>query len=215
MTIEFPYKRLYGFIGAERSGKDKIADFLTETRSFEQYAFADQIKEEFGIAKEDFEASKIAGNITDLRKRLWDFSAKKKEKDPLYFIRKVIDKAQKSIKSIVITDIRTGEELSEFIKMDDKSCICTVYWIRTHKDDEIDKYGYIKGSKLKALEVYNTKDIKSIINREHDGLYNLYKKMDKFFFIEDIIDLFRLNHKTTDIKEYIQQFNIQAKQERH
>src|SRR5690242_14178452 len=112
--VVFPKKRIFGLIGAPRSGKDTVANYLQETRNFGAMAFADKIKEEFGISKEDFEAAKIAGNIEDLRKKLWDFSAVKKKIDPLYFIKKVMDEANSYQKSTVITDIRTLDELEAF-----------------------------------------------------------------------------------------------------
>jgi len=74
--IAFPFKRIYGLVGAMRTGKDSVANFLIETRGFKQIAFADQIKEEFGISKEDFEAAKIAGNIEELRSTDFAFSSK-------------------------------------------------------------------------------------------------------------------------------------------
>ena len=45
--IGVPFKRAFGLVGAVRSGKDSVANFLVETRGFVPLAFADQIKEEF------------------------------------------------------------------------------------------------------------------------------------------------------------------------
>jgi adenylate kinase family enzyme len=193
MKTGFPYKRVFGLIGAPRSGKGSVANFLTETRNFKQMAFADQIKEEFGINKEDFEAAKIAGNIKELRDELWAFSASKKKEDPMYFINKIVEKALYSNNSVVITDIRTPEEYQvmwncfpEFIRR--------VYWIKRAGLDEMDN-GYLKESKLKVDYIEKFRPgVRNIYNSENGGLYEFFRHLDNFFLKEDICDIYLADH---------------------
>lgn len=216
MTVAFPFRRVFGLVGAMRTGKDSVANFLSETRGFKQMAFADQIKEEFGVSKEDFEAAKIAGNIEELRSRLWAFSADKKKDDPNYFIKKVVEKAEKSEQSIVITDIRTEEELSAFYNIDSR--IKRVYWIRGDCDGEIDENGLLAGSKLKeevvanclspSLTVYDTR----CIHNEKTGLYAFYRQLDRYFFHEDIEDIRSDLMLSNNVKAYTDQFEIKLKE---
>ena len=91
--IDYPHKKIYGLLGAPRAGKDTVAKYLQESRNFVSLAFADKIKEEYGLNKADFESAKISGHIDELRKDLWDFSDSKKKDDPLYFISQVLDDA--------------------------------------------------------------------------------------------------------------------------
>lgn len=211
--IDFPFKRIYGLIGANRCGKSQVANFLTETRGFVQIAFADQIKKEFGISPEDFEAAKIAGNIEELRERLWAFSAEKKKQDPEYFIKKVINIALDAEKPVVITDIRTVEELGAFTHIQKApNDIQRVYWIRPRAEIEIDEKGFILGSKLtlEDIEDYRAVDlpnyeIRDIDNADQKGMYQFFRYLDFQFFHEDILDL--VSHKH-ELIPYMKQFDI-------
>lgn len=191
--IEFPFKRVFGLIGSPRCGKDRVADFLTETRDFIQLAFADQIKEEFGISKEDFEAAKIAGNIQELRNKLWAFSAEKKKDDQMYFINKVVEKAKNSKQSVVITDIRTPQEFyimwgcfPEIIRR--------VYWVRRKDNVEVEN-GKLKESELEIdyINKFKNHGIKYITN-DTNGLYGFFRHLDEFFLQEDICDIYLADH---------------------
>jgi hypothetical protein len=205
--IAFARKRIFGLIGAPRSGKDEIAKYLIETRGFEALAFADQVKEEFGISKEDFEAAKIAGNIEELREKLWNFSAKIREKEPLHFIKNVIDKANKTSKSVVITDIRTKDEFDEVFF----ASAARIYWV-IRGDVKFDN-GLLPGSKLteSTIKGYLNEDAWShpirTINNTAEGIYYLYQDLDKFFFLEDVKDLL---HTSTEegIVQYLEQYDV-------
>jgi len=210
--------RVFGLIGAVRVGKGSVANFLTETRGFKQIAFADQIKEEFGISKADFEAAKIAGNIEELRSKLWEFSAAKKKDDPLYFIKKVIDKAQNYDGNVIITDIRTEQELIGFynIKCASLTKLKRVYWVRGDPKQEIDKNDKINGSKLLSSTIahyinISKCDLRPIYNN-NDGLYAFYQQLDKFFFIEDVEDIQNNQIFKDDIRLYLGQFEIKLKE---
>lgn len=212
--IVFPFKRIFGLVGAPRAGKDSVAKFLEETREFKAVAFADRIKEEFGITKEDFEAAKIAGNIEELRDRLWEFSAQKKKVDPLYFINLVVNDTLASEHSTVITDIRTQEELEAV------QSIGRVYWVSHVARGDEDESGMLCGSKLNFNNLMNQLHKEStirLINNDDRGLFRFYKRLDKFFFMEDIMDLsdspsdkYHKQEKRGAMMSYMEQFEVRT-----
>jgi hypothetical protein len=203
--IRFPYKRVFGCIGAQRSGKDTVAEYLHETRGFTVLAFADQIKEEFGISRDDFESAKLTGQIERLRQELWDFSAGIRKDDPNHFIRGVIEKVEAASESVIVTDIRTMDEL---LAMCGCSIPAKVYWVHGREGD-LDN-GMIAGSKLPYTSpTYDTfiatGRLKNIENSK-SGLYHFYQQLDQYFFREDVLDL---SGKEQDhLRDYLNQFYV-------
>ena len=181
--IKIPHKRLFGLIGPPRIGKDEVANFLKNTRNFAIFAFADQIKEEYGITKEAFEAAKATGEIERLRQELWNFSAAIREKDPTYFIRGVITKVEASDTSAVITDIRTPLEMQEVMHCNVP--IRRIYRVRGNTPDI--ENGYIAGSKI--LEGDDSIQGLKIIINDKTGLAFFHQDLEKFFFHEDLDDM--------------------------
>ncbi len=213
--IEYPHKRIFGLLGAPRAGKDSVAKYLQESRDFVSMAFADKIKEEYGLNKGDFEAAKISGQIEELRKELWDFSASKKKDDPLYFIRQVLKEAYGYHKQVVITDIRTPEELDAFFLYDNKNCIRRTYIIsRDYLNEDFSrKDGLLFGSKIDKNIMYKYKKLDWMIDikNKYDSLYHFMRYLDNFFFNEDIIDLANQQTDTwwrLTISKYVSQFNV-------
>jgi adenylate kinase family enzyme len=106
---------IIGLIGAPRSGKDTVADFLAKTHDFKKIAFADQIKEEY-FSKTDmtegkYEELKKEGKCEQVREKLWNYSKGTKYKyGQNYFVNIVLDKINND-DNWVITDIRTKLEL--------------------------------------------------------------------------------------------------------
>jgi adenylate kinase family enzyme len=201
--IEYPYKRVFGLIGAPRSGKDTVAKYLQESRNFVTLAFADRIKEEFGISKEDFETAKITGEIDRLRKELWNFSDKKKAEDPNYFIRLVMEEADSLEESVVITDVRTENEFMAFFDFLPTDIITRIYNVN-YDVEKFDNDYIFTGTRI-SRDFYwhqrNTKErIKQIDNKEN-GLFAFYSKLSSFFFREDIMDL----SGPSDLSEYDKQ----------
>lgn len=195
--VKYPNKRVFGLIGAPRSGKDTVAKYLQESRNFASMAFADKIKEEYGISKEDFETAKITGEIDRLREELWNFSANKKKEDPEYFIRLVMEETAKIERSIVITDIRTEDEFNALFKYLPANIIKRVYMIGDSADawESIDgdfcNYK-IKDSKISKEFYCNQWIVKQrirCIDNKRNGLYKFYLYLNNFFFKEDIMDL--------------------------
>lgn len=211
--IAFPYKRIFGIIGAPRTGKDTVAKYLQESRDFVPMAFADKIKEEFGISKEDFEAAKIAGNIDELRNKLWEFSATKKAVDPMYFIKKTMDAAVNAKKSVIITDIRTKEEITAFYNYGSIDCPRRIYSIFHPDFSKKDNDGCLMGTQIASsflddLEYDGT--IKVIFNTM-ERLYGFLYELENFFFKEDIIDLALAGDDLklrSLVSDYVSQFNI-------
>lgn len=210
--IAFPQKRIFGIIGAPRTGKDTVAKYLQESRDFVPMAFADKIKEEFGISKEDFEAAKIAGNIDELRNKLWEFSATKKAIDPMYFIKKTMDAVVSTEKSVIITDIRTQEEIASFYTYGNTNCSRRIYSI-FHPDFSKNIEGCLAGTQIPSdfldeLEYNGT--IRVIFNTT-EKLYGFLYELENFFFKEDIIDLALAGDDLTLrslVSDYVSQFNV-------
>ncbi|MFA5024049.1 MAG: hypothetical protein WC523_03795 [Patescibacteria group bacterium] len=208
--IRFPSKRIYGLIGPPRAGKDAVAQYLKETRGFVILAFADQIKQEFGISKEDFESAKISGNIEKIRQDLWDFSADMKKKDPNYFIHSLMERAEKE-QSVVISDVRTEDELDAIYS--NKFPIKRAYYIMDSERNDTDGE-FIKGSKIKAQiidkHIDADKDMRLIINNKK-GLFYFYQELDRFFFNEDVGDMLSNESEIKAVRSYLQQFNVWQK----
>jgi len=209
--IRFPHKRVFSLIGPPRVGKDEVANFLKETRGFTIMAFADQIKQEFGISKEDFEAAKISGNIDKVRQELWDFTEEIKKSDPHHFIRGVIDRVEASENSVVITDIRTEDELNAFYGC--KASTLRVYRIYGRVPDA--ENGYIIGSKLsddisKYTDYIKSGKMKFIVNNK-DGVFYFHQDLEKFFFHEDLDDIHSNDTEKKVARKYLFQFDIRQK----
>lgn len=228
--IVYPHKRIFGLLGAPRSGKDTVAKYLQESRNFVAFAFADKIKEEYGISKEDFEAAKITGDIERLRQELWDFSAKKKLEDPQYFIRLVMEEATNTKESVVITDIRTEDEFYALFQYSPAGILTRVYNVNYDMEKYKDDYR-LTGTKISRNFYCNQKialgRIRQIDNKE-PGLFNFYRKLEEFFFKEDIMDLcgpsdtdvpkqtsdnqtFNIEGWRSTVSAYISQFDIREK----
>ena len=195
--VKYPNKRVFGLIGAPRSGKDTVARYLQESRNFASMAFADKIKEEYGVSKEDFETSKITGEIDRLRKELWDFSAEKKKDDPEYFIRLVMEETAKIERSVVITDIRTEDEFNALFEYLPADITKRVYIVRESVEtwEKINK-GCPGEYKIKDSKISKdffcrqiTKQRIRRIDNDRNGLYKFYLYLSNFFFKEDIMDL--------------------------
>lgn len=222
--IQYPKKRVIGLIGAPRAGKDTVANFLQESRNFVPMAFADKIKEECGISLKDFEAAKIGREADDARKTLWEFSARKRKNDPEYFIRLVMDSVSKSEQSVVITDIRTEDE---FYAVSNYKCdtASKIYMIDNYTMPGF-KHEVLIESKLSHRFIVDRMDDGKItpIFNDKIGLYRFYKKLEHFFFKEDIMDLIgpegssdNDEHKQTItalrtmVSDYIAQFEVREK----
>lgn len=222
--IKFPYKKIYGLLGAPRSGKDAVVKYLQESRNFVAFAFADKIKEEYGISKEDFEMAKISGDIGQLRQKLWKFSAEKKSKDPNYFIRLVMEEAVNTEQSVVITDIRTEEEFGALFQQSPSKSIIRAYMVGESDAswESIDKASLnyvIKGSMItKDFYCHQKFALHRImeINNKIKGLHLFYRELENFFFKEDMIDLLNnidkiKNNYRESISGYISQFDVREK----
>ena len=213
--LYFPYKRLYILIGSPRSGKDVIAKFLQESRNFEAFAFADKVKEEFGISKEDFEAAKISGDIEELRRKLWEFSEEKRAENPLYFVNKVLDDVAQAQNSVVITDVRTPTEYNQALYGKHDICnnfsIREAFWvIKGNIENQFIKE-QLKDSHLsrKFLEQPNGKIYK--IHNKYNALHKFIGDLEAFFLTEDIIQLNKKSYDRDAIAEYANNFVVREK----
>ena len=216
--ILYPEKRIWGLIGAPRSGKHTVAKFLQETRNFASYAFGDKIKEEFGIGIDEFDAAKSTDKIDGLRKKLWEFSAIKRDKDPLYFIRKVMDDVKENPNSCIIVDIRTQDELKSFFDNNGSK----IYFVMDFDNGkiDIDENGYMTESRIHRSDISGLARkgrLKHIHNHSKSGIFKFLKELEQLFFMEEIMDLSDSPRDKPEpeqiqqrlmLKEYIAQFNI-------
>lgn len=212
--VNYPEKRVFALLGAPRSGKDTVARYLVESRNFVKKAFADKIKEEFGVSNEDFEMAKISGKIDNLRKELWEFSEIKKKDDPEYFIRLVIDEVVNTDNSVVITDVRTEDEFNAIFNYIPNNIIKRAYMLKNSvfSWEAAENKRRIKESKISEefyLEQCAAGRIRQIQNNIR-GLYRYYRYLENLFFKEDIMDLIGPNDNLTDPNKYIknQRMNI-------
>lgn len=111
-----------GLIGAPGAGKDVFADFLVKFKGFKKFAFADQIKKEYfttsDFNEEYFKLVRGTSIEQSIRDNLWAYSDRmRKEYGNLHFITPVVKNIAEYAGNIVITDIRTIDELSEVKKI--------------------------------------------------------------------------------------------------
>ena len=124
-------------------------------------------------------------------------------------------KAEKENKPVVITDIRTEEELSAIFNINHSR----VYWIRGLREEEINEKGFLVDSKLQEAVIANCLspglpeyDMRCILNEKRTGLYAFYRKLDHFFFKEDIKDIHDMEKPFIMIGgDYIDQFEVRQK----
>lgn len=209
-------------IGAPRAGKDVVASFLQETRNFASFAFADRVKEEFGISKEDFEAAKIAGNIKELRDKLWAFSAEKKKDDPEYFIRLVMERAISTEESVVITDIRTEDEFLALFKYSPANTLPRIYMVQANGEKSFENDMLLESKLSRDFLFKHKKHIRPVYNfKDKEGVYAFYKRLENVYFTEDIMDLpqaqddydsknYNTKYKSI-VSNYVSQFQIRQK----
>ena len=170
-----------GLIGAPRSGKSLIGNFLLKKKGFKQFAFADQVKEEFfsisDYSEDDFEWAKRYNNCLEqeIRKFLWEYSDDaKKERGKLHFISPVIDKIKDYDGNVIVTDIRTLEEMNALIDIGTKLIVIS----RSDLEENM-----IRGTRIPYKDIMNL----AKFNNCFKNLKDLYKNFE-IFFEEEIMD---------------------------
>lgn len=109
-------KQVVALVGPLGAGKDTMAQHLVERHGFRRFAFADEIKRNYyaanGYSEEQFKAARGTPLEEEIRAGLWQYSDRiKREKGPLYFINIVVGAICDCPQPVVVTDIRTREEL--------------------------------------------------------------------------------------------------------
>lgn len=109
-------KQVVALVGPLGAGKDTVAKHLVENYGFKRFAFADEIKRSYyaasGHSEEEFKAARGTSLEKEIRSGLWEYSDRiKEEKGPLYFINIVVGAIGDCQHPVVVTDIRTIEEL--------------------------------------------------------------------------------------------------------
>jgi hypothetical protein len=164
-----------GLIGAPRSGKSLIGEFLSSSKGYKQFAFADQVKEEFfslsKFSEKDFEWAKRYNRDLEqeIRSSLWKYSdSRKKENGNLYFIEPIVKKIKEYGGDAVVTDIRTEEEIEELRKIGVK------FVVISRLDERED---FITGTRISYKLIENIVKF----NNWFDKVEDLYKNFEIFF----------------------------------
>ncbi|MFA5048427.1 MAG: hypothetical protein WC516_05400 [Patescibacteria group bacterium] len=164
---------IIGLIGAPGAGKDTVADFFVEHKSFKRLAFADKIKEgyyaETGYSEEQFKLARGTILEQQIREGLWEYSARiKKEFGQAYFIHQVIENIGKN--DIIVTDVRTDLELF----MLEKDCKARMVVVLRNFKEEL-KGKILPGTKLKLSKIINYPKFWNIQNSLDETYIELYK----------------------------------------
>jgi len=141
-----------GLIGAPGAGKDTFADFLVNNKNFIKLAFADRIKEEYykfsGITEEYFKSVRGQSEEQKIRDGLWSYSDEMRKKfGKLHFVSPVVGEVRNSDSNVVVTDIRTQDELYELNGV----CDGMVVIIRDLKLDAVSSK--FPGTRLKFIDL--------------------------------------------------------------
>lgn len=162
---------IIGLIGAPESGKDAIANFFIEHKSFKRLAFADKIKEGFyaetGYNEEQFKLSRGTPLELQIRNGLWEYSDKICKKfGQGYFVEQVISNINGNV---VITDVRTD------IELDTLETKCSAKILLVLRDFKKELAGEIlPGTKLKLNRIISYSKIWNI-SRLEDTYTDLYR----------------------------------------
>jgi len=145
-------KSVVGLIGLPGAGKDFLADLLVKYNNFNKIAFADQIKQEYynvsGFSEEAFKKNRNTDLEKKIRKGLWDYSDKmRKQFGEFYFITPVIQKIKDSTQSVLVTDVRTENEIEALYDINAKF-VCVVREMSLNGSD------VVPGTRLKFVDIF-------------------------------------------------------------
>lgn len=136
-----------GLVGPPRAGKDTVAEWLCERKGFQRFAFADKIKDEYfaslGLTDAEFEKLKGTDEEGRIRDGLWRYSDEMRAAHgTFHFIDKVLHDIRVCSRNVVVTDIRTREELTT-VRIDLRGVIVLVT-----RGDDLPASGRIEASRL-------------------------------------------------------------------
>lgn len=131
-------KKVVALLGPLGAGKDTMAKHLVDSHGFRRFAFADEIKRNYysasGHSEEAFKAARGTPLEAEIRSGLWQYSDRiKRERGQLYFINIVVGAITDCPFPVVVTDIRTIEELDAMRSMGAK----IVLVLKVAKDEGI------------------------------------------------------------------------------
>lgn len=141
-----------GLVGPMRAGKDMVADWLTENKGFKRFAIADRIKTAYfafiGYSAEKFEQDKGALKGQEMRAGLWEYSdCIKAHYGERVFIDHMLEEAGGCGRNVVVTDVRTAQEMSAMTSFGARLVLVT----RGEAYDSPDSL--IAGSRLKIRQL--------------------------------------------------------------
>jgi len=135
-----------------RAGKDMVADWLTEHRNFKRFAIADRIKTAYfafiGYSADKFEKDKGTLRGQEIRAGLWEYSdCIKAHYGERVFIDHLLEKVEKCDKNVVVTDVRTPQEVLAMTSFGARLILITRGEIYDSPDD------LIAGSRLRLHQL--------------------------------------------------------------
>lgn len=171
-----------GLIGAPGAGKDVVADYLVKNKGFTRFAFADQIKKEFyahsKFSEEDFKLSRGTALEQEIRKKLWEYSARYTKQDELHFISPVMQAIQDVFGPVIITDVRTPAEL----RITELFNFKIVLILRKHKEELKGEYKLGLGKVIPGTKIPLARAIDfPIFWNDADTLEKTYVNIEEFY----------------------------------
>ena len=164
-------------IGAPRSGKDEIATFLIKNKDFSRLAFADKIKDmyfkESNITEDYFNSVKGLPEETLIRNSIWAYSDTMRKKfGKSYFIDPVVQDIISLNGNVVVSDVRTKDELDEMVKLGFKMVII----VRDFKPSILEPH-FFPGSRLRFLDIMGF----PVFWNYSDSLETAHDDFEKFY----------------------------------
>lgn len=170
-----------GIIGAPGAGKDAIADFLIAQKGYKRLAFADKIKEEYykfsGFSEAQFKDVRGEAVEEHIREGLWAYSKDAKLKyGKNYFIDPIVDNIKISMEPIVITDVRTLDEIKALRGLNLGVRFQLFLIVRNHKKELSSKN--LLGTQLPLWEIMGHVPV---FWNDIDGLDHAHLEFEKFY----------------------------------
>ena len=153
-------KQIIVIHGANRCGKDTLADYIVKKYNFKKISFAEPIKDivDFLSSFLSFKSDSSESDLKDKKRPHYEYIGKSSK---LLWIDIINDKINNTSENIVIPDLRFNHELEFLNKLD-----CNVIFIKLERE-----------GKNKIYDVLNIENVFKNNGSEND----LFKEFDEFY----------------------------------